>query len=106
MVGDLTQLAGYEAFCPGAIATDSSLHKKIEQNRKTFLASCKRAHELGFGVCLSTDEIQLPTVILDRLGKSVLLAEQPGRVDFESPAFWDLYRAKYREVLRAYPDIA
>ena len=106
MLGDLTQLAGYEACCPGAIAKDPTLRRRIDQHRKKFLEGCKRARALGIEVCLRTDEIQLPTVVLERFSKSVLRADQPTRVNFESAAFWDLYRAKYREVLRTYPDIA
>ena len=106
LLGELTPLASYEALCPGAIAKDSALGKRIQQHRKKFLENCKRARELGLEVCLATDEIQLPTVVLEHFRQSILRAGQPARVDFESAAFWDLHRAKYREVLRAYPDIA
>jgi len=106
LLGDLTQLAGYEALCPGAIPKDSRLRQRIEQHRKRFLNDSQRAHDLGLEVCLATDEVQFPTVVLERFRKSILRADHPARVDFESTAFWDLYRAKYREVLRAYPAIA
>jgi hypothetical protein len=106
LLGDLTQLAGYEALCPGAIAQDSPLRQKIEQHRKRFLRESQRARALGLEVCLSTDEVQLPTVVLERFRKSILRAGLSERVDFGSAAFWELYRAKYREVLRAYPAIA
>jgi hypothetical protein len=35
LLGDLTQLAGYEALCPGAIAQDSPLHQKIRARPRT-----------------------------------------------------------------------
>jgi hypothetical protein len=106
LLGDVTKLASFDAVAPGAIAKGSALQRRIEQHRRKFAKDCQRAQELGLDVCLSTDEVQLPTPVLDRFRTSVVQPAKPARLDFESEAFWNLYRAKYREVLRAYPRVA
>lgn len=101
ILGDPTQLASYDAACPNAIPKGSDLRNWIEQRRKSFQKDYDRANNLGLAVALMADEVSLPTAVLDRL-------RQPGvaaGIDFDSPEFWNLYRAKYREVLRAYPRI-
>jgi hypothetical protein len=102
ILGDVTQLATYDAVCPGAIAQGSSLRERIERQRKKFKKEYDRANGLGLAVCLLTDEVSLPVPILQRLQK----AGASDGIDLENPEFWQLYRAKYREVLAAYPRVA
>lgn len=106
VLGDITQLAGYETVASGAIAKDPELQKRIEKRRKHFQADYDRANELGLAVCLMTDEVELPTVVLDHFRSSVVDPKKPRRINFDSPMFWELYRAKYREVLKAFPKVA
>jgi hypothetical protein len=102
ILGDATQLASYDAVCPNAIPVGSELRKRIERRRKTFQKDYDRANALGLAVCVMTDEVSLPTPVLERLRHS----DDAAGIDFDNPQFWNLYRAKYAEVLRAYPRIA
>jgi hypothetical protein len=106
VLGDITQLADYETVAPGAVATDKTLDKRIEKRRHRFEAEYREANKFGLAVCLMTDEIELPTVVLDRFRSSVVDPKKPRRINFDSQMFWELYRAKYREVLKAYPKVA
>ena len=106
ILGDATQLASYDAACPNAIPRGSELRKRIEQQRKSFQQASERARALGLEVCLLTDEVSLPTPILERLQPSRLQGTNAPRIDLDGADFWNLYRAKYREVLKAYPRVA
>jgi hypothetical protein len=99
VLGDVTQLATYDVACPGAVASGSDLRNRIERQRKKFQKDYDRANALGLAVCLMTDEVSLPVPVLARLKPS-------GGIDFDSEEFWNVYRAKYREVLKAYPRVA
>ena len=108
VLGDLTQLASYDDIAPGAISADSDLRRSIERYRADFSKKSAQAGDLGLDICLMTDEIKFPTPVFDRFKKQIL---KPGShaskmdIDYDSSAFWDLYLAKYREVLKAYPQI-
>jgi hypothetical protein len=124
ILGDVTQLASYDSVYPDAIPAGSALQKRLEQQRQKFSKNYECANSLGLAVCLATDEVTLPIPILERLQKSgqgviaestpfvsTLARPQPQgtnalRIDFTSEEFWNVYRAKYREVLRAYPRVA
>jgi hypothetical protein len=101
VLGDATQLATFDTVCPNIIAPGSDLRKRIEHQRQKFQKEYDRAQALGLQVCLLTDEVSLPVPVLKYLQPSGGLA----RIDFDSPAFWAVYRAKYREVLKAYPRV-
>ncbi|MBL8173586.1 MAG: hypothetical protein JNK48_02895 [Bryobacterales bacterium] len=105
VLGSLTQLATFEEAAPGAVAKGSPLGKQIEEARRRFREQAAKAKALGIEAIASTDEIQLPTAVLEQLAGKVTLAGDARRVDFGKEAFWELYRAKYREVLRAFPEI-
>lgn len=102
VIGDATQLATYDTVLPNVIAAGSDLRDRIERQRARFQGEYDRANQLGLAVCLMTDEISLPIPVLDHL-KSTGVADG---IDFDDERFWNIYRAKYREVLKAYPRIA
>jgi hypothetical protein len=106
VLGDLTQIASYDTVWPDAIPKGSQLRRRIEQHRAKFAEEAGQARALGLEVCLMTDEVSLPIPILNRLQKSPSQAEAKDGIVFTSPEFWKVYRAKYREVLRAYPSVA
>ncbi len=105
VLGDITQLATYDHIAPGAISRDPSLQQRITKRRNRFQPECERANKLGLAVGVMTDEIELPTIVLDRFRGSVVDANKPRRINFDSPMFWELYRAKYREVLKTFTNI-
>jgi len=105
IIGDVTQLATYDAVCPGVIIRGSDLWKRIEGQREKFQKAYDQAVKCGLAVCLMTDEVSMPIPILARLQKRSS-ADLRAEFDLDSPEFWDLYRAKYREVLKAYPRVA
>lgn len=106
VLGDITQLADYETVAPGVVEKNTTLKSRIEKHRRAFQVEYDRANNLGLAVCLMTDEIELPAVVLGHFRSSVVDANKPHRINFDSPQFWELYRAKYREVLKAYPKVA
>lgn len=106
ILGDVTQLASFDTAYPNAIPDGSDLRKRIEQQRKTFRKNYERAHALGLAVCLMTDEVSLPIPIIERLQKAGTAGDVTSRIDLESEEFWNVFREKYREVLRAYPRVA
>ncbi len=106
ILGDATQLASYDEVFPNAIPPGSDLRNRIEQERKRFQRDCDRAKTLGIAVCLMTDEVSMPSLVLERLKRPASTSELSARIDFASDEFWKVYRAKYREVLKAYPRIA
>ncbi|HEY1661848.1 MAG TPA: hypothetical protein VGI03_05465 [Verrucomicrobiae bacterium] len=102
ILGDLTDLVSFDAIYPNAIPVGSDLRNRIESRRKTFREDCDQAHALGLKVCVMTDEASLPVPIYN-------LLQQPGKpsgIDYDNPKFWEVYRAKYREFLKAYPQVA
>ena len=104
-VGDLGKLGTYDEIAPGAIAADSPLRKQIERNRVTFRRQCDEATQAGLQVCVGTDEVTLPRAVVERFKKEIARDAKNGVFNFESEKFWEIYRAKYREVLRAFPAI-
>jgi hypothetical protein len=102
ILGDVTQLAMYDGVCPGVIAQGSNVRNRIERQRKKFQKEYDRATALGLSIGLLTDEVSLPVPILRQLQKSGNL----DAIELDNPEFWKLYRAKYREVLAAYPRVA
>ncbi|MBI4874521.1 MAG: hypothetical protein HY822_07805, partial [Acidobacteria bacterium] len=106
VLGSFTELATYAEIAPRALPAGSPLRARIEENRTRLRGQLAEAKRLGLAACLSTDEILLPTAVLESLGKRIALDDDPRRVDLDKEAFWELYRAKYREVLRAFPEIA
>jgi hypothetical protein len=105
LLGHVTQLASFDESAPGALPEGSPLRKQIEAARRHFREEAARGKELGIDAVADTDEILLPTAVIEQLGKEVTLDKDPKRVDLDKEAFWELYRAKYREVLRLFPEI-
>ena len=105
-LGSLTRLATFAESAPGALPPSSALRKSIDESRQQFRERAREAAALGIKACVSTDEILLPSAVLETLGKRITRDDDPKRVDFNKEAFWELYRAKYREVLREFPEIA
>lgn len=104
IIGDVTQMASFDDAAPGAIAPGSDLRKRIESQREKFLRESKQAQAMGLQICAMTDEASLPIPVLQRIAKPG--ANPATGLDFDSEAFWTMYRAKYREVLKAFPQIA
>ena len=106
ILGDVIKLATYDEVCPGAIPAGSDLRMDIERKRSAFLKECDVASELGIKVCVRTDEVSLPLPICDELRKAGVIDARTGRIDLTREEFWKYHRAKYREILKAYPQIA
>lgn len=106
ILGDFTQLATFDAAYPGAIPKGSALRERIEQQRQKFQKACDRAGKTGIAAGLLTDEASLPIPILEQIGASGPAGGQSARIDFDDEKFWEAYRAKYREVLKAWPQVA
>jgi hypothetical protein len=81
----------------------SPLRTRIEENRNRLRRNLREAARLGLRPCLSTDEILIPTAALESMSKRI--DGNPRRVDLGKEAFWELHHAKFREVLRAFPQI-
>jgi hypothetical protein len=105
-LGTFTGLATFEKAAPGALQPGSALRSAIDRSRRKAREEMREAKELGLAPCYNTDEILLPTAVLESLGKRITLDNDPKRIDLNKDAFWDLYREKYREVLRDFPEIA
>ena len=105
-MGNLSQLANFDAAAPGAIAASSALRREIAERRRRFRQDLSRARALKLKPLVSTDEILLPTAVVEHLRGKITRAGDPKHVDLDREEFWDLYRAKYREVLRDFPEIA
>lgn len=102
----LTQLATYAQVAPHALPPGHPLRVEIDRRRKEFREQIREASRLGLAVCIGTDEIQIPTPVFDALRASITRSDDPKLVDLEKEEFWKIYRAKYREVLREFPEIA
>ena len=106
ILGDATQLATYDEIFPDAIGRQSDQRRHINRQREKFQKEYDRAQALGLAVCLMSDEVSLPIPILERLQRKGAADKLAARIDFDSAEFWNVYRAKYREVLKAYPRVA
>lgn len=106
VLGSFTEVATYSNVAPDVLAPGTPLRIRIEANRQRLRERLREAAQLGLKACLSTDEILLPTVLLERLAGRITMDGDPRRVDLEKEEFWKVYRAKYREVLRDFPEIA
>jgi hypothetical protein len=104
ILGDVTQMAMFDDACPGAIAPGTALRKRLESQRAKFVVESKQAQDMGLQICMMTDEASLPIPVLQRIVKNG--ADPASGINFDSEAFWTMYRAKYREVLKAYPQVA
>jgi hypothetical protein len=104
--GNLSQLAAFEQSAPGAIPKGSRLRLQIEERRRALRADLTRARSLKLKLLLSTDEILLPTAVMEYLRGKITRDDDPKRVDLDKEEFWELYRSKYREVLRDFPEVA
>ena len=105
-LGDLGKLATYAEIAPGAIPADSALGKQIARNQEIFKRQCEEAAQAGVEVCIGTDEVSLPRAVFARFKAEVSRDGKHDAFKFEGDKFWEIYRAKYREVLRAFPAIA
>ena len=105
VLGPVTQLASFDESAPGALPEGGPLRKQVEEARRLFRDQAAQARKLGIDAVVSTDEILLPTAVIEKLGTRITLAGDPKRIDLDKEAFWELYRAKYREVLRLFPEI-
>ena len=106
VLGNATRLAAFADSAPAALPPGSALRKAVEESRRHFREQARAMAALGIKACVSTDEILLPSAVLETLGKRITRDDDPRRVDFNKEAFWELYRAKYREMLREFPEIA
>jgi len=106
VLGSFTQLATYSEIAPRALPPGNPLRAKVDENRRDLQERLRTAAKLGLKACLSTDEILLPTAVLEYFAGKITLDHDPKRVDLEKEEFWRIYRAKYREVLRDFPEIA
>lgn len=102
LIGGLTQLATFDSVCPGAIAQGAPLRERIGSQREKFEQQYEHARALGLEICLGVDEVSLPVPVFERLQKSGVVSG----IDYDNPDFWQIYRAKYREVLKAFPEVA
>ncbi|MEK7404604.1 MAG: hypothetical protein AAB225_05805 [Acidobacteriota bacterium] len=106
VIGSFTQLATYAGIAPEALPAGSPLRATVEDHRRRMRETLRQAAALGLKACLSTDEILLPTAVLQHFGSRIARDDDPERVDLAKEQFWEVYRAKYREVLREFPEIA
>jgi hypothetical protein len=104
--GDITRLATFDGVCPGAIAEGTGLRAQIERARDKFKKDYDEAAKLGLALVAGTDEVALPVPVTEWLKKQDKRNKKPVWADWESDLFWQVYRAKYSEVLQAYPKIA
>ena len=105
-MGDLGKLATYAEVAPGCVPSDSALGKQIAHNRQSFQKDCDAAAKAGLQVCIGTDEVTLPRAVFERFKSELSRDGKSDTLNFESERFWEIYRAKYREVLKAFPAIA
>jgi hypothetical protein len=106
VLGDPTDLATYRDVAPDALPPDSSLRIRIEEHRRAMRERLRQAKQLGLEACFYTDEIKLPTALLRYLGSRITRDDDTHRVDLEKEEFWNIYRAKYREVLSDFPEVS
>lgn len=104
--GGFTQLATYRRILPQVLPEGHPLAGAIESERRELREKLKRAAELGLAVCLVTDEVQMPTAVLEAVEGSITVAGDPRQADLSREEFWRLHREKYREVLSEFPQVA
>ena len=103
---DVGRLATYAEVAPGAIPSDSDLGRQIARNRKTFQRQCDDASKAGLLVCIVNDEVSLPRSVFAMFKAELSRDGKHDAFKFDGDKFWEIYRAKYREILRAFPAIA
>lgn len=104
--GDLNLLATYDTVAPGLLPAGSEVRKDVEHARRSMRAFCAQAAAQQLAVCFSTDEVKFPVPVWDQLLKAAPERGAKKRIDLTSEEFWKFYRAKYREVLKEFPDVA
>jgi hypothetical protein len=102
----LTQLATYAEVAPTACPLVSSAHRDRAAQGRNSVRKSGKPTRLGLAVCIGTDEIQIPTPVFDALRSSITRADDPQRVDLDRKSSGRSIVSKYREVLRAFPEIA
>jgi hypothetical protein len=95
--GNLTRLM--------SVTGDSKSEAEVGRARRAFGESARQAAELGLAVCLGTDEIQFPVAVYQQ-ARARLATPDGKQLDLHQDAFWNLYREKYRQVLRELPQVA
>ena len=103
--GDLNLLATYDAVAPGLLPAGSDVRKDVEHARRSMQGTCAKAAEQKLSICFSTDEAKFPVPVWEHLLKTAPERGSKNRIDLASEEFWKFYRAKYREVLKAFPDV-
>ena len=106
VIGDPNLLATYDAVAPGLLPAGSAVRKDVDHARRSMRDLCAQAAAQKLAVCFSTDEVKFPVPVWDQLLKAVPERGAKNRIDLTSEDFWKFYRAKYREVLKAFPDVA
>jgi len=104
--GDITRLAFFDGVSPSLIPEGSALRAQIERTRGKFKKEYEEAAKLGLSLVAGTDEVALPVPVADWLKAQDKNNKNPVWADWESDCFWQVYRAKYSEVLKTYPKIA
>ncbi len=103
--GDLNLLATYDAVAPGLLPAGSDVRKDVEHARRSIHDLCAKAAAHKLELCFSTDEVKFPVPVWDKLLKDAPERGSKNRIDLASEEFWKFYRAKYREVLQAFPEV-
>jgi hypothetical protein len=106
VAGDLTGLATFSAIAPGVLPEGSDALRDIAHARRILRERCREAAPRKLAVVLMTDELKFPTPVWEQLLRQAPEATASNRLNLESEALWTLYRAKYREVLQAFPEVA
>ncbi len=105
VAGDLNLLATYDAVAPGLLPKGSEVRKDVERARRSMQGTCAQAAAQKLAICFSTDEAKFPVPVWEHLLKAAPEHGSKNRIDLASEEFWKFYRAKYREVLKAFPDV-
>ena len=66
-------------------------------------AAAEAARKGGYRIALESDELKFARPVWERLLKEFPDPENPNRVDLTAEGFWEVYRAKYREILAKLP---
>jgi hypothetical protein len=104
--GDLNLLATYDTVAPGLLPAGSDVRKDVEHARRSMKDICAKAAAQKLAICFSTDEAKFPVPVWEHLLKTAPERGSKNRIDLGSEEFWKFYRAKYREVLKAFPEVA
>jgi len=103
--GDLNLVATYDAVAPGLLPAGSEVRKDVEHARRSMKDVCAKAAAQKLTICFSTDEAKFPVPVWEHLLKVAPERGSKNRIDLASEEFWKFYRAKYREVLTAFPEV-